>query len=134
MQLKWTRDGQYSVAKGAQAEYRIAKWTTPNTGDRWQLSIKVNSTGRVTTGGAYGTMHATGAAVVRKRGETMTENQKNAVAAVLTALRSLEAQIGRTDLAWEQMEARDRVDLENRLKEKARAAILWAESAGMVGI
>lgn len=58
MKLKWTRDDRAIVAKGAQAEYRIAAWQADGMDKRWQLSVKVNATGRVTSGGAYGTMHA----------------------------------------------------------------------------
>lgn len=45
---------------------------------------------------------------------------------LLAALQSLASHIGRTDLAWEDTPARRRVEIEDRLKARALAAIAKA--------
>lgn len=63
--------------------------------------------------------------------EAVYTAQEAAARQMLGVLHSLETHIGRTDMAWTQTEARKRVDIENRLKEKARAAIAAARAAGI---
>lgn len=57
--------------------------------------------------------------------------REGATLGLIDALRALSSHIGRTDLAWERTDARRRVEIEDRLKRRAQAAIDVAASVGI---
>lgn len=57
--------------------------------------------------------------------------QRKAARAMLAALRDARAHIGRTDLAWSQMSARERVANEDMIRGRLASVIAQAEAAGI---